>query len=178
MKKLMWGVGLLLGVVAGAQADSSAIARGKYLVEGTGCADCHTPFKMGANGPEPDMALAYAGHPQSLVMPKPPTLDGEMWVMAGSGTNTAFAGPWGISYSANITPDKETGIGTWREVDFINAMQTGKHLGVGRPIMPPMPWTSIKNFSSNDLKAVFAYLQSLPPVKNKVPEYQPPAESK
>jgi mono/diheme cytochrome c family protein len=164
----------LVSLAHAADSKQSAVKRGQYIVDSAGCAECHTPFKMGANGPEPDMALAYSGHPQSLVMPKPPALDSDMWVMAGSGTNTAFAGPWGISYAANITSDKETGIGTLREIDFINAMQTGKHLGVGRPIMPPMPWSSIKNLSDSDLKAVFAYLQSLPPIHNKVPEYQPP----
>lgn len=57
---------------------------------------------------------------------------------------------------------------------FINALRTGKHLGVGRPIMPPMPWEFIGKFSDEDLKAIFAYLKSLKPVKNKVPENIPP----
>jgi len=88
---------------------------------------------------------------------------------------TTFAGPWGVSYAANLTPDKDTGLGTWNVDVFINTLRRGKTLGVGRPLMPPMPWQEYKNLSDADLKAMFAYLQTLPPVKNKVPLYQPPA---
>ena len=87
---------------------------------------------------------------------------------------TAFVGPWGMSYSSNLTPDKETGIGTWRVGDFIQAMRTGKHLGVGRPIVPPMPWQSVGTLSDKDLQAIFAYRMSRPAVSNRVPDYVPP----
>jgi hypothetical protein len=53
---------------------------------------------------------------------------------------TAFVGPWGISYTANLTPDSATGIGAWSEAAFINTIRSGKHLGNGRDILPPMPW--------------------------------------
>ncbi len=103
-------------------------------------------MKMGPKGPEPDMTMALSGHPEKLVMPPPPKLDGP-WGWVGSSSNTAFAGPWGITYAINLTSDPDTGIGKWREEDFVLAIKTGKHLGVGRPIMPPMPWPAYKNLS-------------------------------
>ena len=83
---------------------------------------------------------------------------------------TAAVGPWGASFSANLTPDPETGTGTWQPEMFINAMRTGRHLGAGRPIMPPMPWEAIGKLSDEDLKSIFAYLKTIPPIKNKVPD--------
>lgn len=155
-------------VDAAAKTSSSAVERGKYLVTIAGCNDCHTPMKMGANGPEPDTARLLAGHPEELAMPPAPAAQGP-WLWSGAATNTAFAGPWGVSYSANLTPDKETGIGIWKEEQFIKAMRTGKHWGQGRPILPPMPWQDVAAMSDDDLKAVFAYLQSVPPIRNSVP---------
>ena len=87
---------------------------------------------------------------------------------------TAFVGPWGVTYAANLTPDRETGIGAWREKDFVQAMRTGKHVGVARPILPPMPWQAISTLSDRDLRAIYAYLMAQPAVKNKVPDYIPP----
>jgi hypothetical protein len=155
-------------------ADPSAqVKRGEYEVLTHGCHDCHTPLRVGANGPEPDMKRMLSGHPEDLVLPPPPPLT-EAWNNAGSATNTAFAGPWGISYSINLTSDPETGIGKWREQDFVRAMKTGKHLGVGRPIMPPMPWQWFGKITDADLKAMFAYFKSVPPIRNRVPDWVPP----
>jgi mono/diheme cytochrome c family protein len=149
------------------------VVRGKRLVDSHDCHACHTPMKMGPKGPEPDMAMALSGHPEKLVMPPPPKLDGA-WGWVGSSTNTAFAGPWGISYAINLTSDPDTGVGKWREEDFIAAIRTGKHLGVGRPIAPPMPWPAYRHLSDTQLRAIFAYLKTVPPVKNRAPEYAPP----
>ena len=154
-------------------ADSPQVKRGKQIVDTHDCHGCHTPMKMGPKGPELDTARALSGHPESMVMPPPPKLDGP-WNWAGAATVTAFAGPWGVSYAINLTPDPDTGIGKWREGYFVQAIKTGKHLGVGRPIMPPMPWEAYGHLPENDLKAIFAYLKSLAPIRNKVPEYQPP----
>jgi hypothetical protein len=126
-------------------------------------------MKMGANGPEPDMANMLSGHPAALQMPEPPRADGP-WAWSGSITNTAFAGPWGISYAINLTPDQETGIGSWSEQVFVNALKTGRHMGVGRPILPPMPWPGLAKATDEDLKAIYAYLQSVPAKKNQVPD--------
>ena len=160
------------GSAKSGNADNLA-TRGKRLVDSHDCHACHTPMKMGPKGPEPDMAIALSGHPEKLVMPPPPKLDGA-WGWVGSSTNTAFAGPWGISYAINLTSDPDTGIGKWREEDFVNAIKTGKHLGVGRPIAPPMPWPAYKHLSDLQLRAIFAYLKTVPPVKNRAPEYAPP----
>ena len=162
------------GPVGGSgDASENQVARGKRLVDSHDCHACHTPMKMGPTGPEPDMSLALSGHPQKLVMPPPPKLEGP-WAWVGSATNTAFAGPWGITYAINLTPDPETGMGKWQEGEFVQAIKTGKHLGVGRPIMPPMPWPAYKHLNDNQLRAIYAYLRSVPPIKNKVPDYVPP----
>jgi mono/diheme cytochrome c family protein len=166
-----------LAAIPAVAAESAQVQRGKHLVETLDCNGCHTPFKLGPHGPEPDMTRMLSGHPEKMVMPPPPKLDGP-WNWAGAATITAFAGPWGVSYAFNLTPDNETGIGKWKESDFAQALKTGKHLGVGRPILPPMPWPAYRNLSDADLKAVFAYLKSIPAIRNKVPEAQiapPPA---
>jgi cytochrome c553 len=165
--------------VAGAFATRAAgrakvsADRGRYLVSIMGCHDCHTPFKMGPNGAEPDMSRALTGHPEGVALTEPPELGGA-WLSAGSATNTAFVGPWGMSFAANLTPDQNTGLGIWTEDMFVRAIRTGRHMGASRPIMPPMPWPVFRNASDEDLKSIFAYLRTLPPVTNHVPAYQEP----
>lgn len=148
-------------------ANAERIARGKYLVGFGDCSACHTPLKFGPNGPEPDMARYLSGHPEGIKLP-PPELKPGPWFAATAGM-TAWAGLWGISYAANITPDKSTGLGIWTEEMFIKAMRTGKHMGAGRPILPPMPWQASSGLTDDDLKAIFAYLQSIPAFTNHVP---------
>ena len=150
------------------------VARGQYIVSTAGCHDCHTPWKMGPKGPEPDMSLALSGHPESMKLPPPPKLGDGPWVWTAAGTNTAFAGPWGVSYTANLTPDKLTGLGIWTEDIFIKTIRTGRHWGVSRPILPPMPWSVYRNLTDEDLKSVFAYLRTIKPIHNQVPEPVPP----
>jgi mono/diheme cytochrome c family protein len=161
---------------AKAGSKQEQIARGKYLVTLMVCNDCHTPFKVGPKGPEPDMTRMLSGHPQDLTMPAPPAPNGP-WVISMAGTNTAFAGPWGVSFTANLTPDPETGLGKWNADTFMQALRTGKHEGVGRPILPPMPYPWFAQATDEDLRAIFAYLQSIPPVKNKVPQPIEPPEA-
>lgn len=172
------GLGLVMGlsglpiVWAASGTDTS---RGAYWIAAFGCEDCHTPLKTGPNGPEPDLSRRLSGHPEQLKLPPPPQTDGA-WLWFGSATNTAFAGPWGISYAINLTPDKETGLGNWKEDDFIRALKTGKHAGVGRPIMPPMPWQALSHLDENDLRIMFRYLQTVPPIRNRTPNYQSPVQ--
>jgi mono/diheme cytochrome c family protein len=144
-----------------ASASMSPVERGKYLVNLGGCNDCHTPLKMGDKGPEPDMSRMLSGSPAGMIM-KAPKVD-MPWMAVGSATMTAWGGPWGISYSANLTPDS-TGLGKWDEATFVLAMRNGKHIGTGRPIMPPMPAEAIGKLTDDDLNAIFAYLKSIPPV--------------
>lgn len=152
------------------QIAKAKVARGAYLVNIGGCNDCHTPFKMGPNGPEPDMSRELSGHPESLKMPPAPKLGNGPWVWSGAGTNTAYAGPWGVSYTANLTPDRLTGIGIWSEEMFVKTIRTGRHWGVSRPILPPMPWQNYRHMTDEDLGAVYAYLRSIKPIRNQVPE--------
>ncbi len=146
------------------------VARGKYLVNTSGCHDCHTPFKMGANGPEPDMSRMLSGHPQDLAMPPVPKLPEGPWLIVSSATNTAHAGPWGVSFTANLTPDTDTGLGDWSFQNFKDTIRTGQHLGRGRAILPPMPIPVYSQMTDRDLEAIYSYLRTIPPIKNKVPE--------
>ena len=161
---------------AAAPSGTARVERGAYLVRIMGCNDCHTPFKMGPRGPAPDMSRALTGHPSDLVMPPPPVLPKGPWAWIGAATNTAFAGPWGVSFAANLTPDPETGLGKWTPEMFIATMKTGRHEGKGRPILPPMPYFVVANLTDEDIRDLFAYLQSLPPVRNRVPAPVDPPE--
>ena len=143
--------------------------RGKYLVDIMGCHDCHTPMKMGPNGPQWDLDRALSGHPESLAMPPAPAPVGP-WIASAAATFTAWSGPWGTSFTANLTPDKETGLGDWTVEQFINTMKTGKDRGKGRPVLPPMPVQNLAQLSDEDITALFAYLQTLKPIKNRVPQ--------
>jgi len=150
-------------------------ARGQYLMSTSACMDCHTPWKLGDKGPEPDTTRLYSGHPEQLKMPPAPTLPEGPWVMTAGATNTAWAGPWGVSFTANLTPDIETGLGRWSEADFIRTIRSGRHMGRGREVLPPMPIAVYNHFTDRDLKAIYAYLRTIPPIRNKVPDPVPPA---
>ncbi len=157
---------------SGAQADT--VARGEYLVKTMGCHDCHTPWKLGPRGPEPDMSRALSGHPEQIG-PLPAQSTSGLWAWSGAATNTAFSGPWGVSYTANLTPDQNTGLGIWTEEMFVNAIRTGRHMGTSRPINPPMPWPAYRNATDEDLHAIYSYLRTVKPIVNHVPEYQAPS---
>jgi mono/diheme cytochrome c family protein len=164
-----FGFGLATPAAA-ADAKAEQVKRGQHLVLTSGCHDCHTPFKMGANGPEPDMSRMLSGHPEALVMPPAPTLPPGPWLVVSAATNTAYSGPWGVSFSANLTPDADTGLGQWKASDFRATIRSGRHMGRGRPVLPPMPVPVYNNFSDAELDAIFAYLRTVPAVKNRVPE--------
>ncbi|MDQ6802155.1 MAG: c-type cytochrome [Acidobacteriota bacterium] len=151
-------------------AESNALVeRGRYLVTVGGCGDCHTPKTASF---EPDSARLLSGSPSNAPAPSKPKKAGE--VVSGAGS-TAFHGPWGISYAANLTPDKATGIASeYTEAKFIKALRTGKTPD-GGTILPPMPWPNYAKMTDEDLKAVWAYLQSIKPVNNKV---KPPVRAK
>jgi hypothetical protein len=121
-------------------------------------------------GPVPDSTKLLSGHPGNAQLPpvNAASLQPGNW-MSMAPDITAFVGPWGISYAANLTPDSTTGIGAWSEETFVNTIRSGKHLGNGRDILPPMPWQFVSKLTDDDLKSVFAYLKSLPAINNKVP---------
>lgn len=159
-------------------AKAARIARGEYLVKTSACTDCHTPMKLGPNGPEPDLSRALSGHPAGLTLPPAPALPPGPWVATVAATMTAWSGPWGTSYTANLTSDKETGLGAWTEKEFIDTLRTGRHLGRGREILPPMPWPVYGQMTDEDLGSIFAYLQSTPAISNKVPAPLPPVATR
>ena len=149
-------------------ATADPVSRGKYLVTIGQCNDCHSPKIMTPKGPMDDTTRLLSGHPGTDSLP--PLVKSD-WVQMTPDV-TAFAGPWGISFAANLTSDSATGIGAWPEETFINTIRTGKHLGNpnGRDILPPMPWYNVAKMTDNDIKAVYAYLQSLPAISHKVPQ--------
>jgi hypothetical protein len=182
MKKtyIVSGVIVIAALAAAAFSTSTAVdptaqrvKRGEYLVKIMGCNDCHTPWKPGPNGPEPDFTRMLSGHPEQVGALQPAQPAGA-YAWSAAATNTAFSGPWGISYTANLTPDQNTGLGIWTEDMFLQAIRTGRHMGTSRPINPPMPWPMYRNATDEDLKSVFAYLRTITPIVNHVPDYQPP----
>jgi mono/diheme cytochrome c family protein len=160
---------------AAASAQTPA-ERGKVLVTVGGCHDCHSPKKIGPGGPEPDMSRALSGHPQDVkVTAQFKAPKGSPYTIHTIDHLTAWSGAWGVSFAANLTPDPDTGM-SMPERSFLAAMKSGAHLGSSRPILPPMPWQMYAQLSDDDLKAIYAYLKTLAPVKNKVPDPIPPAK--
>jgi mono/diheme cytochrome c family protein len=145
--------------LAGGPAGADAVARGKWLVGVLGCNDCHSP-KLPEGRLDPNYLLA--GHKADDPYPAwDDSLYTKGYGMLVSTSGTAFAGPWGVTFARNLTPDKTTGIGGWNEEAFINVLREGT-------LKPPMP-LSYGQLADSDLKAMYAYLASLKPVKNLVP---------
>lgn len=131
-----------------ANFSQEQVERGQYLVGLLGCGSCHT---NGALIGEPNLAQ----------------------LLAGSDTGIAWTNPLaernpGVVYPANLTPDMETGIGTWSTQEIVAMIQTGvdKHSG---QTLPVMPWPSYAHIHAEDATAIAAYLLSLPPVSHRVP---------
>lgn len=132
-----------------ARADEAEIARGKYLVTIAGCNDCHTPgYFFG----KPDMGRFLGGSEVGFEIP-------------GLGV---FVGP-------NLTPDP-TGLGDWTNEQIVTALQTGMRPD-GRQLAPIMPWHAFANLTKEDVTAIAAFLKSIPPVSNEVPDPVGPGET-
>lgn len=149
----------------------SQVKWGERLVFVGGCNDCHTPKKMGAHGPENDMSLMLSGHPANT---PPAAFDVKEAAKKGliiTSSFTAWTGPWGVTYAANLTSDS-TGIGTWKEEQFVKALKEKKWMGLDntRPLMPPMSMMPVTEMNVDEIKAIFAYLKTTPPIKNVIPE--------
>lgn len=156
-------------------SQAEMVALGKYIVTTGGCDDCHTPKIFTDKGPVFDTTRSLSGFPQDETLPE---IDMNMigpgkWTMTDKHLG-AWVGMWGISYASNITPDKATGIGTMTEDMFMKTVREGKYMGVGRPLLPPMPWEVLRNKTDQDLKAIYAYLMSIKPIHNQVPQPTPP----
>jgi hypothetical protein len=154
------------------------VAKGEYLVTIGGCNDCHTPKIFNEKGMMFDSSRMLSGHPA-----KDPVFTVQAAALQPTGGYnqmssglTSWAGPWGVSFTANLTPDSATGLGSWPEETFIKTLRTGKHLGQenGRDILPPMPWFNLAKAKEEDLQAIYAYLRSIPAINNRVPAPIPP----
>ncbi|RDV05861.1 phosphomannomutase [Undibacter mobilis] len=131
----------LAGTAANAQANGDLVARGGYLVNTVmTCHNCHTP--MGPNGP--DFSRALSG---GLLFDEPP------FKVTGS----------------NITQDKETGIGSWTDAQIKHLLRTGQRPN-GVQIAAVMPTAFYGIITERDMDAIVAYLRTVKPVKNKVPD--------
>jgi hypothetical protein len=181
-------VGAIISIVFIACSDSAAndegkstamtkeemVTRGTYLVNTMGCDDCHSPKRMGANGPEIIPELRLSGYPSNRPLTAADTnVVKRGWMLLSDDLTTAV-GPWGQSFAANLTADA-TGIGNWKEEQFIKAIREGKYKGLDntRPLLLPMPWFVYKNLTDDDLKSIFAFLQTTKPVNNVVPAPRP-----
>ena len=161
-------------------AYDSQVKWGEHLVKVGGCNDCHTPKKMGPNGPELDMSLMLSGHPAQMPPPDFDPKEAAKKNLVVTQTFTSWMGPWGTTYAPNLTSDS-TGIGNWKEEQFVKCLQQKKWMGLDntRPLMPPMSMMPVTEMSGDELKAIFAYLKTTPAIKNVAPEaalLPPPAK--
>lgn len=156
--------------------EAVSVERGEYLVTTIGCTDCHSPKVMTPQGPVPDETRFLSGHPADEELPPydPSKVQGYALFTMGL---TAAHGPWGTSFAANLTPHA-TGIGNWKEEQFLRAMKEGQWRGLEgtRKLLPPMPWENYRHLSDDDLKSMFAYLKTINPVENIVPNAIPPIQ--
>lgn len=122
-------------------AAETLLERGTYLMNSiVACGNCHTP--QGPNGPEPGKELA-----------------GQLVVK-----DDAFT-----AYAPNITPDEETGIGTWTDQEIIASIREGRRPD-GTTIGPPMPFEAYRNMSDRDVQAIVAYLRTVSPITSTQPK--------
>lgn len=156
-----------------AQAGLTAedlVKRGEYLVNLGGCHDCHSPKENSPQGPQVIKSVMLSGYPADRpIMQGDPNVLKQGWVLFVPDLTSA-SGPWGVSFSANLTPD-QTGTGNWTEENFLRALKEGKYKGLAnsRQLLPPMPWQNFANVTDEDIRAIFAYLKTIPPVSNIVP---------
>lgn len=172
------GTLLLLAGCSTENTGTSIIDRGEYLVMVGGCGDCHSPKVVTDAGPVPDAKKLLSGYPSDAKLPEIPRgiIGPAQWGAITTNDMTAWAGSWGVSFAYNLTPDPVTGIGNWDGSLFIQMLRTGKFMGTSRDMLPPMPWQAMGKMADDDLKAIFAYLKSLPPVVNAIPAPLPPLQ--
>jgi mono/diheme cytochrome c family protein len=145
----------VLGAILAASAFSSPSAaqdevrRGEYLAAIMDCTGCHTP---GALIGQPDGSHSLGGSDIGFELPG-----------------------LGVFYPPNLTPDRDTGLGTWSEADIVRAVRTGTRPD-GRVLAPVMPYHSYARLSDADAGALAGYLKSLNPVRHKAPEPRGPGE--
>jgi len=158
---------------------TSQVEWGNHLVTVGGCNDCHTPKMMTPQGPVDDTSRMLSGHYGNIPTAPVDRKQVESKGYVATADFTAWVGPWGVSYSANLTPD-ETGTGNWTEEQFLYAIKNLVFHGLpnSRPMLPPMAMMPVKHYTDNEIKAIFAYLKTIKPVRNLVPAPLPPASVK
>jgi mono/diheme cytochrome c family protein len=128
--------------------EANTVEYGGYLVNAAACGDCHTKTDKGS----PVKGMEFAG-------------------------GAAFSMPSGTVYSANITSDESSGIGKWTKEQFVSrfklyADSSYRPAKVGsKDYQTVMPWMMYSKMKTSDLEAIYTYLQSLEPVKNKVVKF-------
>ena len=147
---------------------------GEHLVTVSACLDCHCPKDYSKPGTGLDSLHFLAGY---IGSPMPDVNRRELQAknLAVTGDQTLWMGPWGVTFSSNLTSDSATGIGAWTEDRFMYAIRNGKYNGRAsdRDLLPTMPWQMYRNMTNEELKAIFAYLKTTKPIKNKVPPPMP-----
>lgn len=150
LKYMMAGTASLCALVLGtAVSAETKVERGEYLSHVMVCSECHTPGVLsgGERGPE----------------------------LGGSEVGYGIPG-LGVYYGANLTSDKETGLGNWSEDEIVTALRTGERPD-GRILSPVMPWRAFAKMNDDDAYALAAYIKSLPAFSNKVPGPFGPTET-
>ena len=141
-KNILAAAGLAALATAAPASAETLVERGQYLAHIMDCGGCH---HTGAFTPQPNLETPLAGSQIGFEIPG-----------------------MGVFYPPNLTPDKETGLGTWSDAEIITAFTTGVRPD-GRQLSPAMPWMSYAHITADDATALVAYLRSLKPVKHKVP---------
>ncbi len=157
----------------------SQVKWGEHLITVSACHDCHTPKIITAEGMMLlDSSRLLSGHPSGMPAPQVDRAELERKGQTTTDMLTAWVGPWGVSYAANLSSD-DTGTGTWSEAQFMTAIRKGKFKGLegSRTLLPPMPWEVYRYMTDDELKAIFAYLKSTKPVRNVVPAPEPPVSA-
>ncbi|HRH03948.1 MAG TPA: c-type cytochrome [Bacteroidia bacterium] len=130
-------------------SPADKLAYGKYMWNASGCTECHTKQEKGKQVPGMEMAGGFEFN----------------------------LGPMGIVRSTNLTPDVETGIGSWTEQNFLDRFHVYSdsayvpHTVEKGAMQTVMPWVMYAKMTDEDLSAIFAYLKTLPPVKNQVEKF-------
>jgi mono/diheme cytochrome c family protein len=128
-------------ISASAPPRAATAEYGGYLAQNVGlCADCHTPRSGLLAKPDKSRLFAGTAHPPKDFPANP----------------------------SNLTPDTATGIGQWSEADFLQTLRIGVN-PKGVSLHPIMPWRQIRRMSDEDLRAIYRYLRTLPPIHNEVP---------
>jgi mono/diheme cytochrome c family protein len=141
-KNILAAAGLAALATAAPASAETLVERGQYLAHIMDCGGCH---HTGAFTPQPNLETPLAGSDIGFEMPG-----------------------MGYVYPPNLTPDEETGLGTWSDAEIITAFTTGMRPD-GRQLAPMMPWMSYAHITADDATALVAYLRSLEPVKHKAP---------